>query len=349
MGYTLYIMSKDIILTGLRVNSDFTLGNYLGAIAPMVRLAQKHAGEYQLNMFIPDLHTITVEVDYANLQSAIRAGLKTFVAAGLPLAHDDVYVYRQSHVSAHSELAWIFECFTGFGEANRMVEFKDKSTQMGEERVSVGLFNYPVLMAADILLYDARWVPVGEDQRQHIELSRTLAQRFNNKFGQLFTEPAETKEQAKFAGLEAPLRIRSLRNPEKKMSKSVSDPAGTIVLTDAPDEAAKKVMGATTDSFGDIQFDWAQRPGISNLLQLYALFSDKTQDEANTMWCGQAQYGALKKAVADQVHDFLHDFQTKFAHIDDTQLQDKLAASEAVMNTVANAKLLKVQKAVGLR
>lgn len=342
-------MSKEIILTGLRVNSDYTLGNYFGAIAPMMALAKKHAGEYQLNMFIPDLHTITVEVDYQNLQQAILHGLTDFVAAGLPITHADVLLYRQSYIPAHAELAWIFECFTGFGEASRMVEFKDKSAQMGEERVSAGLFNYPMLMAADILLYGAKWVPVGEDQRQHIELTRTLAQRFNNKFGELFVVPEETKKQAAFAGQTQPLRIRSLRNPEKKMSKSITDPSGTILLTDTPQEAAKKVMSATTDSVGRIAFNWEKQPGITNLLQLYALLYDVSQEAANTQWEGQQQYGPLKTAVAEKVEQLLTEHQAACLQISEAQIREKLAASEARLVPTANAQLHRVQTAIGLR
>ncbi len=176
-------MNKSVILTGLRVNSDFTLGNYLGAIKPMVMLANKYANTHQLNMFIPDLHTITVDVDYEGLNKAILNGVKDYVAEGLPIENQNVYTYRQSYISAHSELTWILDCFTGFGEASRMVEFKDKSQKIGEDRVSIGLFNYPILMAADILLYNALWVPVGEDQRQHIELNLQFDKGLINKFG----------------------------------------------------------------------------------------------------------------------------------------------------------------------
>ncbi|MEI6237343.1 MAG: tryptophan--tRNA ligase, partial [Candidatus Saccharibacteria bacterium] len=176
-------MAKEIVLTGLRANDELTLGNYLGGMLPIIRFANSNAGDYQINMFLPDLHTITVEVDYSNLQNQIMHCLKQYVAAGLDISHTNIYIYRQSYIRAHSELAWLLECFTGFGEANRMVEFKDKAKQIGADRVSAGLFNYPMLMAADILLYGAKWVPVGDDQRQHLELTRTLAERLNSKFG----------------------------------------------------------------------------------------------------------------------------------------------------------------------
>ena len=255
----------------------------------------------------------------------------------------------QSYIPAHAELAWIFDCFTGFGEASRMVEFKDKSSQIGEDRVSVGLFNYPILMAADILLYDARWVPVGEDQRQHIELARTIAQRFNNKFGDLFIVPAEPKEQATFAGLSEPLRIRSLRNPEKKMSKSIADPAGTILLTDTPAAAAKKVMSATTDSKANIAYNWQDQPGITNLLQLYARLNGVSQQRANQEWVGQSQYGALKTAVAKAVEELLVQHQAARNAVNTQLITNKLVSSEAAVMQKSQAKLLAVQKAVGLR
>lgn len=341
-------MNKDIVLTGLRANGEFTLGNYLGGIKPMVDLANNNK-DYQINMFLPDLHTITVEVDYQNLQAHILRCLKEYVAAGLNIDDENIYIYRQSYIPAHSELAWILDCFTGFGEANRMVEFKDKSKQIGEDRVSVGLFNYPILMAADILLYGAKWVPVGDDQRQHIELARTLAQRFNSKFGELFVVPEETKNQAKFSGLETQLRIRSLRNPDKKMSKSIDDPAGTILLSDTPEDASKKIMTATTDSVGQINYDIKQQPGITNLLQILSLTSNKPQSDVNAEWVGKSSYGDLKKAVAEAVSLCLGRLQSQYSQIDQIKLEQKLLSSEIRMNEIANAQLLKVQKAVGLR
>jgi tryptophanyl-tRNA synthetase len=190
-------MHKEVILTGLRSNAEFHLGNYLGAIQPMVELQQKHAGEYQLNMFVPDLHSFTTPVDHGSLYENTIRNLKYFVAAGLGINNPDTYIYRQSYIPAHSELTWILDCFTGFGELSRMTEFKDKSQR--QENVSVGLFNYPALMAADILLYGAKWVPVGEDQRQHVEYTRNLAMRLNNKFGELFVVPEDNNKQTEFA------------------------------------------------------------------------------------------------------------------------------------------------------
>lgn len=342
-------MSKDIVLTGLRANSEFHIGNYLGAILPVIELQKRHAGEYQVNMFVPDLHSFTTPIDHGKLYQQIIHNLKIFVAAGLDINNPDTFIYRQSFVPAHSEMTWILDCFAGMGELSRMTQFKDKSDG-DEDHVSVGLFNYPVLMAADILLYGAKYVPVGEDQRQHLELTRDLGMRLNNKFGQdLFKVPEDWNTQLAFAQRDNGVRIRSLRNPEKKMSKSVSDPSGTIMLSDMPAEAAKKVMRAETDSHGEIRFDFAERPGISNLLQMLALLSGKPQNEVNSEWEGQSRYGDLKKAVAEQVESFLQDLQTKLAQVDESELLAKLESDEAVMNIAANQTLLRAQKAVGLR
>lgn len=341
------LMSKEVILTGLRSNSEFHLGNYLGGILPMVDMQKKHAGQYQLNMFVPDLHSFTTPIDHGKLFEQTVQNLKVFVAAGLNIDDQDTFIYRQSYIPAHSEMTWILDCFAYYGELSRMTEFKDKSGS--QENVSVGLFNYPVLMAADILLYDAKWVPVGEDQRQHLELTRDLAMRLNNKFGNLFTVPEDWNKQLEFTGLDKGVRVRSLRNPDKKMSKSVDDPAGTIMLSDSPEEAAKKVMSATTDSVGRINYDWDKQPGVSNLLQILNLLSNSEQEQTNAKWQGKSSYGELKAEVAKSVEDFLRDFQAKLARVDHAKLMAKLEADEAKMNDVANATLAKVQKAVGLR
>lgn len=342
-------MAKEVILTGLRANAEFHLGNYLGAILPTVKLQKKHAGEYQINMFVPDLHSFTTPIDHGKLYEQTHQNLKVFLAARLDIDQPDTYIYRQSYIPAHSELTWILDCFTGFGEMSRMTEFKDKSARVGEDRVTIGLFNYPVLMACDILLYGAKYVPVGEDQRQHIEYARDIAMRMNKQFGDLFVVPADNAEQLKFAGREQPVRIRSLRNPEKKMSKSVEDPAGTIMISDKPEEAAKKIMEATTDSLNKISFDFDKQPGVANLLQILALLSDKPQAEVNAQYEGKNSYGELKQAVAGAVEAFLTDLQARLAAVDDVKLMQKLEADEEAMRKVADEALLKVQKAVGLR
>lgn len=369
-------MNKEVILTGLRSNSEFHLGNYLGAILPMVELQKKHAGQYQLNMFVPDLHSFTTPIDYGNLYENTIKNLKYFMAAGLNINDPDTFIYRQSYIPAHSELTWILDCFTSFGTLSRMTEFKDKSNQLesktlrggvlaqvteednepgdasirvAREGVTAGLFNYPALMAADILLYGAKWVPVGEDQRQHVEFTRDLAIRLNNKFGELFAVPEDNTKQTEFAGRTEPVRIRSLRSPEKKMSKSVEDPAGTILLSDNPEEAAKKVTSATTDSVGVVHYNWENQPGITNLLQILNLLSNSNLEEVKAQWEGKESYGELKTAVADAVKNFLSDFQTKLTAVDEKQLMDNLEADEAAMSSVANQTLERVQQAVGLR
>jgi len=340
-------MSKEVVLTGIRSNDELTLGNYLGAFLPMVEMQKKHAGQYQMNMFVPDLHSFTTPIEHIDLYQRTIKNLKYFIAAGLDIENPDTYIYRQSYIPAHSELTWIFDCFSYFGELSRMTQFKDKSQD--QANVSVGLFNYPALMAADILLYGAKWVPVGEDQKQHVEFTRDLAARMNNKFGNLFILPEDNSKQAEFAGRTEPVRIRSLRSPEKKMSKSVSDPAGTILLKDSPEEAAKKVMAATTDSLESVNYDWEKQPGVTNLLQILALLSDRPQEEVNKEWQGKTGYSELKTAVADAVRAFLTDFQAKLSQVDEAKLTQKLTDDEKAMNEVANATLLKVQKAVGLR
>ena len=337
-------MSKPVILTGLRANNDLHLGNYLGALLPIVDMAVAKAGEYQVNLFIPDLHSFTTPIDHAKLQDGIRNALKVFAAAGLPLNNPDVHVYRQSYVPAHSELTWILDCFTGMGEMQRMTQFKDKSGTLSEDRISVGLFNYPVLMAADVLLYGADYVPVGEDQTQHLEFTRDIAERINNQFGELFVVPKPVKEQHEFFGKDQGLRIRDLQNPAKKMSKSAESDRGVIFLTDSPDAARKKIMSAETDSHGEIQYDYAERPGVSNLLDILKLLGGNPDE-----FIGQNQYGPLKTAVADKVAEFLTDFQSRLGGVDQAAIDQKLTDSESQMNQVANARLLEVQRAVGLR
>ena len=340
-------MSKEVILTGIRSNEEPTLGNYLGAFVPMVQLQQHYAGHYQLNMFVPDLHSFTTPIDHTTLYENTLTNLKYFIAAGLDITDEHTFLYRQSFIPAHSELTWILDCFTGFGEMSRMTQFKEKSADTNN--VTVGLFNYPVLMAADILLYNARWVPVGEDQFQHLEITRDIALRMNHKFGELFTVPEPTAKQTAFIQRDTGLRIRSLTNPEKKMSKSSNDQKSKINLADTPAQARKKIMAATTDSLGVINFDWQRQPGITNLLQLLAILTNRPQAEVNAEWVGQTQYGPLKRAVAEAVATFLTDFQARLAGISDETLLATLERSERAMNEVANTTLLRVQKAVGLR
>lgn len=335
-------------MTGIRANEEPTIGNYLGAFLPMVQMQQKYAEDYQINMFVPDLHSFTTPIDHSRLYEQTLHNLKYYVAAGLDTNSANTYIYRQSYIPAHSELTWILDCFTYMGEMNRMTQFKEKSGK-NNESVTVGLFNYPVLMAADILLYNAKWVPVGEDQFQHLEIARDIATRFNNKFGEIFTIPASTEEQSKFINRDSGLRVRSLTDPYKKMSKSSDDDKSKILLSDTPDIAKKKIMSATTDSIGQINFDWQSQPGITNLLQLLSLFSGQNQDEVNKQWVGQTQYGNLKKAVAEATATFLEEFQTKYTELSDEDILSTLERSESAMKDAANQTLHKVQVAVGLR
>ena len=351
-------MSKEVILTGLRSNGLFHLGNYLGAIKPIVDLQHKN-DKYKINMFVPDLHSFTTPEVHSLLYQQTIDNLIVYVAAGLDLADKNTIIYRQSFVSAHSELTWILGCFSYYGELKRMTQFKEKSLDLHSENnenlfnenvsISAGLFMYPVLMAADILLYGAKWVPVGDDQRQHLELSRDLAIRFNNKFGETFNVPNEWKKQLEFIKRNEGARIRSLKNPEKKMSKSISDPAGTINLQDDPLDAAKKIMSATTDSKGYINLDWENQPGISNLIQIQSLLNNKTSTETLIEWSGNTNYGDLKKTVAESVSKFIINFQHNLKQISKTDILNKLKQDEIIANKIANSKLLEVQKAVGLR
>ena len=333
------------ILTGIRANSELTLGNYLGALLPMVRLANKHSKEMNVNIFVPDLHSIIADID-GNLQQNIVRTIKYYLAAGLEM-NDNVHIYRQSYVPAHSELCWILNCVATMGETIRMTQYTEKSE--GRESCNVGIFDYPVLMAADILLYSAEYVPIGEDQFQHIELTRNLATRFNNKYGEIFVVPVKTDEQVKFMGIDDGIRIRDLLNPEKKMSKSTLAENSKIMLDDAPEKAAKKIMSATTDSLGKVKFDMFNQPGISNLLTIEALVTDTPLQDVISTWAGETRYGELKKKVASSVSTTLADFQARFETIDDEMVYVLFDTGEQYANDVARLKLLEVQKAVGLR
>ena len=337
------------ILTGVRVNEEPTLGNFLGAYTPMISFAHQYAGEYEINMFIPDLHSFTTPIEHSKLYAQIIKGVKYYLAAGLDHTNPHIHIYRQSHVPAHSELCWILDCFTYMGEASRMTQYKEKSSE-NKESATVGLFNYPILMAADILLYDAKYIPLGEDQFQHLELTRDIAMRMNKKFKrELFTIPASESAQVKFMRLDQGLRIRSLTDPTKKMSKSSSNQNSKISLSDDPAQAAKKIMSATTDSIGEIKFDMFNQPGISNLLQIESLLTNRPLQDVILGWAGKSQYGELKKQVAESVKLFLIDFQSKAAQISDETVEKILQSGEEYANEVANRKLYHVQEALGLR
>ena len=373
--------SKPVILTGVRANNNIHIGNYFGAILPIINMAKRRSDEYDINLFIPDLHSFTTPIDHSKLYDSVLNNARVYTAAGLPLDNPSIHLYRQSRIPAHSELAWILDCFTGFGEMSRMTQFKDKSGKLLSEgrsidppvsekngelvwneakwasehsRVSVGLFNYPVLMAADILLYGATYVPVGDDQTQHLELTRDIAERMNRKFGDLFIVPKPVIQQHQFFGKDQGLRIKDLVNPAKKMSKSDESGKGIIFLSDDPKSAHKKIMSATTDSIGKVQYDKENQPGISNLLEILTLVRqdagrEVTLEQTANEYFGMDRYGDFKRIVADEVAEFLENFQNRLAAVDERAIEEKLASSEKDMNVVANETLYRVQKAVGLR
>jgi tryptophanyl-tRNA synthetase len=377
-------MSKQVILTGLRANNDLTIGNYFGAILPMIDMAKTRSEEFQINMFIPDLHSFTTPIDHSQLHDQILHNARLFVAAGLPLDNDSIYLYRQSRIAAHSELTWVLDCFTGFGVLERMTQFKEKtktinrSVTAGKAKlentpenfiynlkllqditkdyikevspdITAGLFNYPVLMAADILLYGAKYIPVGDDQTQHLEYTRDIGERMNNKFGELFTIPEPVKKQHEFFGKDQGLRIKDLVDPTKKMSKSDDSGRGVIFLGDTPVEASDKVLKATTDNVGAIHYDRENQPGISNLLDILALLRGQPLADVVAEFEGKSAYGEFKVIVASAVFDFIDTFQKQLANVDDAAVIAKLEQSEQALIPVANATLLRVQQAVGLR
>ena len=382
--------TKPVILTGVRANNDIHIGNYFGAILPIVDMAKRRSADYDINLFIPDLHSFTTPIDHSKLYDSILNNARIYTAAGLPLDNQAIHLYRQSRVPAHSELAWILDCFTRFGEMSRMTQFKDKGSKVDarniaerikkaldaqksgdivservelmrlynklvfEKEVSVGLFNYPVLMAADILLYGATYVPVGDDQTQHLEFTRDIAERMNRKFGELFTVPKPVAEQHRFFGKDQGLRIKDLANPTKKMSKSDDTGKGVIFLGDDPQAAHKKIMSATTDSLGKVQYDRENQPGISNLLEILTLVRqdagrDVTLEQTISEFTGMERYGDFKCIVADETAEFLTNFQARLAAVDEPAIETKLESSEQAMNRIANQTLHRVQKAVGLR
>lgn len=342
-------MAKPVILTGLRANNDLHIGNYFGGLLPIIDMAKNHSDEYDVNLFVPDLHSFTTPINHDELFDTIISNARIYAAAGLPLDNDAIHIYRQSYIPAHSEMTWILDCFTGMGEMGRMTQYKDKSAKLGDDQITVGLFNYPVLMASDILLYNASYVPVGDDQSQHLEFTRDIATRMNNRFGELFTVPESVADQHKFFGRDQGLRIKDLVDPSKKMSKSDETGKGVIFLTDTPEAARKKIMSATTDNLGSINYDKENQPGISNLIDILALLRGKTPQDVAAKYKGLELYGNFKKVVADEVVEFLAAFQERLANVDDSVLLAKMESSERTMRITASETLLRTQKAVGLR
>ncbi|KOV87787.1 tryptophanyl-tRNA synthetase [Streptomyces sp. NRRL WC-3618] len=305
------------VLSGIQPTAgSFHLGNYLGAVRQWVALQESHDAFYM----VVDLHAITVPQDPKELTANTRLAAAQLLAAGLD--PDRCTLFVQSHVPEHAQLAWVMNCITGFGEASRMTQFKDKSAKQGADRASVGLFTYPVLQVADILLYQAHEVPVGEDQRQHIELTRDLAERFNGRFGETFTipKPYILKETAK---------IYDLQDPSIKMSKSASTPKGLINLLDDPKTTAKKVRSAVTDTDTVIRFDREEKPGISNLLGIYSTLTGTDIAELERKYEGKG-YGALKVDLADVVVDFVTPFRERTQqYLDDPETLDSILAKGA--------------------
>lgn len=290
--------SRPRSLSGIQPTSDsFHFGNYFGAIRQWVALQEDHEAFY----FIADMHAITVQYDPAELRERTYRSAAQLIAAGVDPERSALFV--QSQVPEHAQLAWVLNCITGFGEASRMTQFKDKSAKAGADRASVGLFTYPVLMAADVLIYRADRVPVGEDQRQHLELTRNLAQRFNHRFGETFTVPEPYI-------LKGTAKLVDLQDPTAKMSKSGSAPNGIVDLLDDPKKAAKKIRSAITDSGSEIRFDPENKAGISNLLTIYSAITGESIAAIEKSFEGQ-QYGAFKVALAEIVADFVAAFSER--------------------------------------
>ncbi|MET9348189.1 tryptophan--tRNA ligase [Streptomyces termitum] len=309
--------ARPRVLSGIQPTSgSFHLGNYLGAVRQWVALQESHDAFYM----VVDLHAITVPQDPAELRANTRLAIAQLLAAGVDPERCTLFV--QSHVPEHAQLGWVMNCLTGFGEASRMTQFKDKSAKQGADRATVGLFTYPVLQVADILLYQADQVPVGEDQRQHIELTRDLAERFNGRFGDTFTIPAPyiLKETGK---------IYDLQDPSIKMSKSASTPKGLINLLDDPKATAKKVKSAVTDTDTVIRFDPEEKPGVSNLLTIMSTLTGKGVEELVAGYEGK-MYGALKTDLAEIVVDFVTPFRTRVEeYLGDPETLDSILAKGA--------------------
>jgi tryptophanyl-tRNA synthetase len=329
-------MSRPRAFSGIQPTADsFHLGNYLGALRQWVALQDTHDAFY----CVVDLHAITVPQDPELLRQRTRVAAAQLFAAGLD--PDRCTVFIQSHVPEHTELAWVLGCLTGFGEASRMTQFKDKAAKGGAQQASLGLFSYPVLQAADILLYQTAQVPVGEDQRQHLELSRDLAIRFNHRFGDTFAVPA-----AYILGGVA--KINDLQEPTAKMSKSASSPAGIIDLLDEPGAVRRKIARAVTDADGEIRADDAGKPGVTNLLRIYSALSGEQIAGLEARYAG-AGYGAFKKDLAEVVTGALTPIRERAEKLlaDEAALDRMLAHGAAKARPVAAQTMTAVRERVG--
>ena len=327
---------KANLLSGMQPSaSSLHLGNYLGALVNWVNMQRDFNAFY----VIVDLHAITVPQDPQELRTNTRRTAAQYIAAGINPQNSALFV--QSHVPAHAELAWVLNCITGFGEASRMTQFKDKSQKAGSDSASVGLFTYPILQAADILLYQPKAVPVGEDQRQHLELTRDLAERFNSRYGQTFTIPEAhiLKETAK---------IYDLQNPTAKMSKSVQDPKGLVNLMDDDSTIMKKIKSAVTDTDSSIRVDWENKPGVSNLLSIHSSISGESLASLEDRFQG-AGYGVLKGEVADVVINALGPIRDRANDLmsDQAELDKLLASGAEKARAVAEQTLANVYDRIG--
>jgi len=330
-------MSKKRVLSGIQPTHDsFHLGNYLGALKQWVALQQDNDAFY----CVVDLHALTVETDPKLLQKRTLLSAAQLIAIGLDPNKCTLFI--QSHVPAHNQLAWVLECITGFGEAGRMTQFKDKSQKGGTDRTNVGLFTYPILQAADILLYQPDFVPVGEDQRQHVELTRDLGQRFNSKYKEVFNipQPQIIKSLAK---------INDLQDPTAKMSKSATSMSGVIELLDSPEATIKKFKSSVTDTGKEVKFDEKEKAGISNLLTIHSALSGKTIAELETQFTGKG-YGDFKTEVADVVVQALTPIRQRSEELmnDQAELLRILKAGAEKANQVASKTLSDVYGALGL-
>lgn len=324
---------RKVSLTGLKPTGSLTLGNYIGAIKQM----KERQDDYINYLFVADLHAITVPVDRELLHQNIRDFIALYIACGIDPKKNIMYL--QSDIEYIPCISWLLECNTYYGELSRMIQFKEKSKQ--NANFSVGLLTYPVLMATDILVVDADYVPVGVDQKQHVEITRDIAIRFNNKYGEIFKVP-----EAIITSVGT--KIMDLVDPTKKMSKTEENPKGVICLLDNPDIARKKIMGATTDSEMKVKFDPENKPGISNLINIYAALTDRTIDEVEILF-ENANYGSFKKAVADVVCSFLEDIQSKYQELINSEYIDEMLRENAkIVREMAYSKYEKMKKLIGL-
>ena len=330
-------MSTKRVFSGIQPTSDsFHLGNYLGALKQWVELQDGNDAFY----CIVDLHALTGDLDPALLRKRILTSAAQLIALGISPEKSTLFV--QSHVAEHNQLGWIMECIAGFGEANRMTQFKDKSAKGGADSARVGLFTYPMLQAADILLYQAHYVPVGEDQRQHIELTRDLATRFNTRFGDTFRIPEGYI-------LKSGAKIYDLQEPTNKMSKSAGSAAGVLEIMDTPEANTKKIKSATTDAGREVTFDEKEKPGISNLLTIHAALSGKSVADLENEFAGKG-YGDFKAAVAEVVVEYLRPIRSRALELldDEAHLVKVLHAGADKARIVASATVAQTYKNLGL-